>query len=42
MTDHIVKDYDLQYHMTIKDYVEDYPEGQHVTSDQHTMLIGQQ
>ncbi len=42
MTDHIVEDHDLQYHVTTEDHMEDHPEGQHVTSDQSTMLVGQQ
>ena len=40
VTDHIVEDHDPQYHMTIEDYVKNYPEEQNVTSDQHTMLVG--
>ena len=39
MTDHVVEDHDLQYHVTIEDHVKDHPEGQNVTSDQHTMLV---
>ena len=42
MIDHIVENYDLQYHITIENHMKDHPDGQHVTSDQHIMLIGQQ
>ncbi len=40
MTNHIVEDHDLQYHVITEDHEKDYPEGQHVTSDQHIMLVG--
>ncbi len=33
VTDRVVEDHDLQYHVTTEDYEEDHPEGQHVTSD---------
>ena len=40
MIDHIVENYDLQYHITTVDHVEDHPKRQHVTSDQHIILKG--
>jgi len=42
VTDYIVEDHDLQYYVIIEDHVKDHPKGQHVTSNQHTMLVGQQ
>ncbi len=42
MTDHVIKDHDPQYHVTIEDHMKNHPEGQNVTSDQYTMLVGQQ
>ena len=33
VTDHVVEDHDLQYHVTIKDHVEDHSEEQNVTSN---------
>ena len=39
---HIVKDHILQCHVTTEDHIENYPKGQHVTNDQHTILVGQQ
>ncbi len=42
MTDHIIENHDLQYHVTIEDHVKDHPERQHVINDQHIMFVGQQ
>ncbi len=42
MTDHIVEDHEQQYYRTIEDHVKDHSNGQHVTSDQHTILVEQQ
>ncbi len=41
MTDHIIEDHDLQYHVTTEDHIEDHSKEQHVTSNQHTMLVRQ-
>ena len=42
MTDHVIEDHDLQYHVTIEDHMKDHSKRQHVTSDQHIILVGQQ
>ncbi len=42
MTDHIVKDHDLQYYIITEDHMKDHSGGQHVINDQQTMLVGQQ
>ncbi len=42
MTDHVIENHDLQYYVTTEDHMKDYPKGQHVINDQHTILIGQQ
>ena len=33
VTDYVIEDHDLQYHVITEDYVKDYPEGQNVISD---------
>ncbi len=40
MTDHIVKDYDLQNHVTTENHMKDHPDRKYMISDQHTMLVG--
>ncbi len=42
MTDHVIEDYDLQYHVTIENHVEDHTERQYVISNQHIILVRQQ
>jgi len=40
MIDHIIEDYDSQYHVTTENHIEDHLERQNVTSDQYTILVG--
>ena len=39
MTDYVVEDHELQYHVTTEDHIKNYPEGQYVINDQHIMLV---
>ncbi len=40
MTDYVIEDHDLQYHVITEDHMKDHSERQYVTSDQHTILVG--